>query len=1043
LLISRVSIERPVFATVISLLLIVFGIAALLQLEVREYPDIDPPVVSVFTVYPGASAATVERDVTETIEEVLSGIEGIRTINSTSRNESSQIDIEFLLDRELDAAAADVRDKISQVRNELPDEIDEPVISKTAGESDPIIWITLESDVRSRLELTDYADRNLVDPLSIVPGVARVIIGGARRYAMRIWLDWQQMAAHEVTVTDIVERLRAQNVELPAGRIESETREFTVRTTTRLERPEEFRDMILREEGATLVRLGDVARVAIGAEDYRTGVRINGNPAVGLGVVRQSNANTLAVATGIFDEVERLRPTLPPDIEMRESYNAATFIRGSIREVVKTLAITGALVIAVIYVFLRSFRSTLVPAVTIPVSLLGTFVVLYAFGYSINVLTLLALVLAIGLVVDDSIVVVENVHRHSEEGDKPLLAAARGTDQIGFAVIATTLVLIAVFVPLTFLSGNVGRLFTEFGIALAAAVGFSSLVALTLGAMLSSKFVGRGPGATRLHAWTEAGFERLRRGYVRVLGKAVAYPWAVVVIAVALSVPVYWLYQALPRELAPTEDRGLIVIPVETPEGSSYAYTLNQVKRIEEIIAPMIEDGPALRTISIVAPSQQGPAPVNEALVLVRLKDWGERAKSQQEIAGELMPKLLSLPGVQAFAVNPPSFGQEAFSQPVKFVIGAPDYDLAQSWAEQVLAEARGVPGLVQPRLNYKETQPQIEVTVDREKAGDLGLDMRRIGRTLQLMFGEQDVTEFVFASKTYDVILRGVESERTTPDDLKQTLVRSRDGDLVALRSVINLRKVGVPPELNRVDRLPSVTLTGSLAEGAALGDVLQRLEQIARDKLPPAARISYLGLSQEYQQSAAGTYVAFALALLIVFLVLAGQFESYVHPLTIMLVVPLAIAGGLVALTAMGETFNIYSQIGLILLIGLAAKNGILIVEFANQIRDRGAEIADAVMEAGKVRFRPVLMTSIATGFGGLPLALATGPGAEGRNTIGIVVIGGIAAATLLTLFVVPVLYLLLARFTRPAGTIRRRLRKLEEEKAAAETSDRQAAE
>lgn len=1031
MVLSRVAIERPVFASVIGLLLIVFGTAAIFRLQVREFPDIDPPVVSVFTTYPGASAAVVERDVTETIEEVLSGIEGIRTINSTSRNEASQIDIEFILNRDLDAAAADVRDKIGQVRAELSDDAEPPVISKTAGDTDPIMWLTLNSPERSRLELTDYADRNLVDPLSVVPGVARIVIGGARNYAMRIWLDWQEMAAHDVTVSDVIARLRAQNVELPAGRIESETREFTVRTTTRLSRPEGFRDLILRQEDGAQVILGDVARVEIGAEDYRTGVLIDGEPAVGLGVVRQSNANTLSVANGILEEVERLREPLPSDITLSESYNAAEFIEGSIREVLKTLAITAGLVVAVIFVFLRSLPTTLIPALTVPTSLLGTFIVLYLFGYSINTLTLLALVLAIGLVVDDSIVVIENVHRRNELGEPRLLAAARGADQIGFAVIATTLVLVSVFVPLTFLTGNVGRLFTEFGVALAGAVGFSSLIALTTGAMLSSKLVSaeRQPGA--VFRGVERGFGKLNDGYGKALAKAIAYPWIVILVAVLLSASVYWLYRELPQELAPTEDRGLIIIPVEAPEGSTYENTLDIVRRIESMLEPMRgQSGTVSRTISIIAPSQQGPAPVNEALVLVRLVPWDEREKSQAEIADDLMPKLLALPGAQAFAVNPPSFGQESFSQPVQFVIGGPDYRTVAGWARDFLAEARNIEGLVNPRLDYKETQPQIQVDVDRRAAADLGLEMRQIGQTLQVLLGERDITEFVLNEKTYDVILRAEAEDRVTPEDLEQIYVRSRSGAFIALRSVADLDIRGVPPALNRVDRLPSVTISGSLAEGAALGDVLQSMTSTANGTLPSNARISYLGLSQDYQQSATGTYVAFALALLIVFLVLAAQFESALHPLTILVSVPLSIAGGLAALALFDASINIFSQIGLILLIGLTAKNGILIVEFANQIRDRGTEIAEAVQEAGRVRLRPILMTSIATAFGGLPLALATGPGSEGRGTIGIVVIGGIIAATLLTLFVVPVVYLLLARFTRPAGTIRRRLRKLERE-------------
>jgi multidrug efflux pump len=1035
MILSRRAIERPVFATVLSLLLVVLGIGALQRLPVRAYPDVDPPTVSILTVYPGASAQVVERDVTEPIEESTSGIEGIKRIVSTSRDEVASIDIEFLLSRDLDAAAADVRDKVAQVRAELPDGAEEPIIAKTSGESEAIMWLTLRSEARDRLELTDYAERNLVDPLAVVPGVARVIIGGARRYAMRIWLDREAMAARAITPADVADALREENLELPAGRLEADARELTVRTLTRLRTPEDFAALVLRAAAGSQVTLGDVARVEIGAADYRSGVYVNGEPAVGLGIVRQSKANTLAVAHGVRAEVERLRPDLPAGVELEVSYDASVFIEGSIREVVKALVIAAVLVVVVLLAFLRSPRSALIPVVTIPVSLLAAFVLLYALDYSVNRLTLLALVLAIGLVVDDAIVVLENVYRRNELGEPRLLAAARGADQIGFAVVATSLVLISVFLPLTVLTGDVGRLFTEFAVALAAAVGFSSLVALTLGAALSSRLVeARGPDAGR----TRAGrvLDRLAgravEGYRRVLDTALPHPGWTLAFAVLLGLLAAAIYRSLPEEQTPTEDQSVIIVPVEAPEGASFAYTREHVRQIEELLAPFRgPDGPVDRVIAIVAPGQrEAPASPSRALLIVSLKPHGARATSQQALANRLMPQLRGLAGVQAFAVNPPSLGQRGSAQPVQMVIAGHTHEAANRWAEIVLAEARDLPSLVNARLDYERTKPQLQVHVDREKAAGLGVDARDLAEALQYMLGEQDVTEYIYRSKSYDVILRAEAGDRAVPDDLRHIQVRTRDGELVPLRGLVRLEIVGVPRQLRRIDRLPAVTLSASLTPGTALGEALGPLRAAAERELPQAARISWLERSESYFESRRAIFVTFALALLVAYLVLAAQFESFLQPLVILFAVPLAITGGLLGLLVAGQTINIFAQIGLIMLIGLMAKNGILIVEFANQLRDHGRDAAAAAREAALTRVRPVMMTSVATVFGALPLALATGPGAEGRIPIGVTVIGGMVLTTAMVLVVVPVLYTLLAPHTRASGAIARRLGELERE-------------
>ncbi len=1029
MILSRISIQRPVFATVISLLLVVLGLAALTQLAVREYPDIDPPVVSITTVYPGASAEVIDREITEIIEEQISGIEGIRLITSRSEDEISDVSIEFSLGRDLDAAAADVRDRLGVAVASLPDEAEPPVVAKVSGDAQPVVWISLTSERRSALELTEYAERYLTEPLSILPGVARVVVGGERRQAMRIWLDMDAMSARNVTVSDVVEALQAENVELPAGRVEGLSREFSVRSVTRLSEPEEFANLVLRVQDGYQLTLGDVARVAIGPESERSAVLLDGQTAVGLGVVRQSKTNTLRVTRAVREEVAALQQELPDDINMEVAYDEAVFIEGSLREVVITMLITGVLVVAVIFLFLRSLRTTLVPAVTIPISLIGAFVVMWALGHSINTLTLLALVLAIGLVVDDAIVMLENVYRRHEQGEPRLLAGARGADQVGFAIIATTLVLVSVFVPLAFIPGDTGELFTEFGIALAAAVSFSSLAALTLGAALSSRVVEVG-GHGRFYDWTERAYNRVAAGYERGLQRVVSHPLIAIAIALLVSVLAYGVFLLLPRELVPTEDRGVVIIPVEAPEGASFAYTRNVVDSIDALLRPLREDGPIDRSLAIIAPARQGPGPVNEAFMIVGLQPWGERDMPQQALVGRLLPDLLALPEARAFAINPPSLGQGGFGEPVQLAIGGPDYATAARWGNQLLEGVAALPGVLNPRIDYNESKPQLLVRLDRRRAADLGIDARRVGETLQVLFGGRDVTEFIEASRIYEVMVEAQRRDARTPDDLQNVFLRTREGVLVPLRSIMSLQEVGSPPELRRVNRSPSVTLTGSLAPGVALGDTIARVNQIAADTLPEGARLTWLGQAETYLEAQGNVAFIIVLALVIVFLVLAAQFESFIHPAVIMLSVPLAFTGGLFALYVGGQSFNIYGQVGLVLLIGLVTKNGILLVEFANQIRDAGEDVRAAALRAGKVRLRPVLMTSVATIIGATPLALASGPGAEGRTAIGIVVIGGMLLSTVLTLFLVPTLYALLARYTRPTRWWTQRLQEQEQQ-------------
>ncbi len=1031
MIVSDISVKRPVLATVLSLLILVLGIASLTQLPVREYPNIDPPVISVTTEYLGAAPEVMNNEVTEVIEGAISSVDGIRAITSESRDGRAETTIEFNLDRDIDAAANDVRDAINRVLANLPDEADPPVVTKTEADARPMMWITMTSEHMSSAELSDYADRQIVDRLAVLDGVSQIRIGGERRYAMRVWLDREAMAARDITVDDVETALRRNNLELPAGRVESITRELTVRTDSRLNTPDEFSNLVIKRVGNYPIRLGEIARVERGVENDKTVLRSNANNAVGLGIIRQSQANVISVSDAVRAEIGAIEESLPPGMELMIGYDESVFIRESIREVLITLGIAVTMVVLVIFVFLRSVRATFVPAVTIPVAVIGAFSVMGPLGFSVNVLTLLALVLAIGLVVDDAIVMLENIQRRIDEGEPPLLAAYRGARQVGFAIVATTLTLVAVFVPIAFMEGNVGRLFTEFGFVLAAAVIFSSIVALTLAPMLCSKWLRPTRSEGGLVGSTEAVFIGLTNGYRWALERAINLPLLVIGICAIAGGVAFMLAQALPEELSPTEDRGVIIIPSQAPQGSSAAYTDHHVRQIEDVLQPYVESGDVFRVLSVVGFRNR----YENGFTIVGLSHWRDRDVSQQEIAAEIFPQLLSIPGVRAFAVNPPGLGQSGFQQPIQFVIGGPDYATLKAWADRVMERAAENENLLNLTLDYEETRPQLRVEVDRLLASDLDISLDTVGRTLQTMLASRSVTTYLDRGREYDVMLQAEPGDRDTPSDLGNMFVRIGNGEMVPLSSVITLREVGAPPSLSRVDRLPSVTITGSVADGYDLGSALRYLEGVAAEELPAEARISYLGLSREFMDTSGAIYLTFALALVIVFLVLAAQFESFIHPGIIMLSVPLAITGALGALLFTGVSLNIYSQIGMILLIGLMAKNGILIVEFANQLRDQGRSVREAVIEGTVLRFRPILMTAVSTVFGAMPLVLATGAGAESRGAIGIVIIGGLSFATLLTLFLTPVLYDLFARFTRSSNAVAEDLRRLEREAESGE--------
>ncbi|WP_169542941.1 efflux RND transporter permease subunit [Sneathiella aquimaris] len=1028
MIISDLAIKRPVLAIVMSLVLILFGAFSYQSLSVREYPDVDKPNVSISTTYRGASAEIIESQITQVLEDAVAGIGGVARINSSSREESSSINVEFNLSRDIESATNDVRARVSRVISKLPDEADAPRISKTESDARPIMWLSMASTGLTSLELTDFAERTLVDPLSTVNGVASVRIGGARRYAMRIWVDTEALAAHSLTVQDVETAIKAQNVQLPSGRIESVEREFNIQTESDLRTPDEFNRVIIKNDDRGVIRLGDVARVVVGAENERTGLRVNGRDSIGLGIIRQSGANVLEVANNVKVVVDNLQTSLPQGVTLKVSYDQSIFISQSIREVFIALGIAMALVVLVIFFFLRSVRATLIPAVAIPVSIIATLIILAALNYSVNVLTLLALVLAIGLVVDDAIVVLENIHRRIEMGEPPLLAAARGSRQVAFAVVATTIVLVAVFLPISFLEGTTGRLFREFGLAVAAAVMFSSFVALTLTPMMCSRLLVSQNKEGLFYRSTEFVFDGLEALYRRGLQFALNTPAIVIAIAIGVSALSYEFYNQLPKEFAPTEDRGFFYIPVKAVEGASFDYTERNVRKIEALLNPLLENGEAESVFALVG-SFSRPGPVNTAFMFSRLVTWEKRGRSQQQIVSSIFPGLLSIPGVRAFAINPASLGQRSFGAPVDVIVGGPSYDEINVWVDRVIERAQENPKLLNVDKDYSENLPQIRLNIDRDRASDLGVSIQTIGRTLETLMGARTVSTYEEGGKQYDVIMRARQEDRSSKGDLDKVYVRSdQSGRLIPLSNFVGLTETAGSAELKRSDRLRAVRITASLADGYTLDEALTYLETLVREE-SDQARISFGGVSRSFKDSNKALLFTFITAFLVVFLVLAAQFESFIHPIIIMTSVPLAVTGAMGAMLMYGLSLNVYSQIGIIMLIGLTAKNAILIVEFANQLRDEGKALKEAIVEAAVIRLRPILMTTISTALGAVPLAMAVGAGAESREAIGVVIMGGVLFSTFLSLGVVPVFYLLLARFSKPSSYLAERLTQLEE--------------
>ena len=1036
MILSDVSVRRPVLAIVFSSLLTIIGLMAANRLAVREYPDISAPIVGINVTYRGASASVIESKITRVIEGQVAGIEGVDKLTSSSSDERSRVTIEFTQDRDVESAANDVRERVARVQAMLPTEADPAQINKFDSSQDTTININITSDTRSPLELTDYINRYLLDRFSVVDGVAQARIFGERRYAMRVWIDRAALAARGLTVQNIEEALRRENVELPAGRIESSEREFTLRTETGFRTEQDFRDLTVgRGADGYLVRLGEVAEVKRDAEDLRNLASSSGKSGIVIGIVANSTANVLDVSKGVKAEMESIKASLPDDIFMEVNVDFSMFVSASIGEVIHALIVAMILVLVVIYAFLGTVRATLIPAVAIPVSLVSACIVMAGFGYSINTLTLLGAVLAIGLVVDDAIVVLENIVRRIELGEAPLIASIDGSKEIGFAVVATTLVLIAVFLPISYMQGNLGRLFGEFGITIAAAVAFSAFVALTIVPMMSSKLFANGIVRSRVVDVVDGAFKWLAGHYGTAVRGTVAKPYYAVAVGLAAIVLAVVLYRILPSEYAPNEDRSMVQIMITTPEGSSIDYLARHLRQVEVLAQQEVKSGNAERYLVRGGSAGSGGGDSNTGRIMMPLVDWDDRKESAQQIVERLRRETQNIAGARVNAIAPGGMGQRGpAGAPVRVVLGGPSYEVLQGWRDKVLARASENQQLINLDSDYYERKPQINVAVDRNRAADLGVSLTVVGRTLETMMGSRVVTTYQDAGEEYNVILQARVTDRATPSDLDNIYVRSdKSGQLIPLSNLVKISESAGPADLRRFDRLRAITITAGIGPNYTLGEALDYMDKIIDEELPAEKQIRYDGESREYRQSQSAVFITFGLALLIVFLVLAAQFESFRHPAIIIMTVPLAVTGALIGLWITGSTINVFSQIGCVMLIGLAAKNGILIVEFANQLRDRGEEFVEAVIKSSITRLRPVLMTSLCTVFGAMPLLLASGAGAESRRSIGAVVVYGVTFSMLLTLLVVPAIYVLLAKNSHSPEYVAQLIEKLRGKKAA----------
>ena len=1029
---SDISVKRPVFATVLSMLLVAIGAMSFRDLTVRENPDTVAPTVQVQVGYPGANAEVIETRITQLLEAELSGIEGVKNIRSQSRDGQASLTLEFYLNRNLDEAANDVRDRVSRVSRRLPEDANQVSVQKADADTQPVMWLTLASDSMNLMDLTDYMERYLLDRFATIPGVSQINIFGSGGPSMRVWIDRQALTARNLTVTDIETALTRENVELPAGRIESRDLDFQVRIARNYQTADNFRNLVIAQgEDGHLIRLAEVAKVEIASRETNRIFRTNGALTTGFGIIKASTANTVEVLDDVKAEVDQVNAELPKGMRLITSGDESLYIRAAIDEIYWTIGITTVLVGFVIFVFLGSLRATLIPLVTIPVCLIATFSVLSLFGYSINLVTLLALALSIGLVVDDAIVVLENAHRRIEDGEAPLLAAFNGTRQVAFAVIATTVVLVSVFAPVAFLRDSIGRVFAELAVTIAAAVIFSAVLALSLSPMMCSKLLRSSTKESKLTHTLDRAFVWLSNRYQSALRATLHAPWISVALCAAIAFGAYVLVQNIPQEYAPVEDRGQFNGQIQAPEGTSYDRLLVSAMKVEAALQKYFDDDQIQRGIvSVPGWGNNGSGIVN-----VTLKPWGERKIGTQDMLNDLNKQWEEIPDVRVNAFmgggNRGGGGGGGGGSPVQLVLGGPNYEELARWRDLIIARASENPGLVRLDSDLRETQPQVLVRVDTDRAASLGVTARSIGSTLQTLMSERQVTTYVVDGEEYDVVLQAKPEQRATYSDLSNIFVRAdRTGELVPLSNLTKLEDMAGPSSLQRHNRMRAVTISANLVPGYTLGEALSYLENIIRTELPSTAQIDYRGESLEYKEASGALYFTFGIALFVVFLVLAAQFESFVHPLVIMVTVPLAVAGGLLGIWLSGKTLNIYSQIGLIMLVGIAAKNGVLIVEFINQLRDQGLEFKDAIVEASRVRLRPDVMTAFAAVMGSVPLILAEGPGSASRAALGVVIFSGVTFATFFTLFIVPAVYNLMARGTGSPNAVAHRLEELRTE-------------
>lgn len=987
-----------------SLVIILFGLIGFSYLGVREFPSIDPPVISVSTTYVGANADIIESQITEPLEEAINGIQGIKMITSTSREGRSNISVEFELGIDLEAAANDVRNKVSGALNRLPPDVNPPVVEKADADSSPIMFLTVMSDKRDPLELSRITENIFKERLQTIPGISSVQIWGQKRYSMRLWMDPIKLASLKLAPSDVLQAVNRENVELPSGRVEGQATELTVRTMGRLTTVEDFDNLIIKESGDQVVRLRDVGYAQLYPENERTILRRDGVPGVALAVVAQPGANNIDIAQRLYQKLDQIKRDLPADITYQMSYDSTKYILASIAEVQETILIAFILVLSIIFIFLRDWRTTLIPVVTIPISLIGAFFVMYLLGFTINVLTLLGIVLAIGLVVDDAIVVLENIYTKVEEGEDPVTAAKRGSTEIYFAVISTTVAVVAVFLPVIFLQGLTGKLFREFGLVVASAVVISSFVSLTLTPMMSSKLLKKREKQTWLYVATEPFFNWLTTGYSSALKSFMKLRWlAFVIIAIAGGL-IYYFGSILPSELAPMEDRSEFRLQAQAPEGATFEYMDSYVRELTAFVQQEVPEHQGL--VSVTAPGFGGSG-VNSGFVRVILKDPVERTRSQQAIVDEVTKKVRKYSGVRTFVTQAQTIGDRRGGFPVQFVIQAAELEKLKAVLPEFMAKASASPKFAFVDLDLKFNKPEINININREKARNLGVNIIDIAQTLQLGLSGSRFGYFIMDGKQYQIIGQVERANRDEPLDLKTLYVKNRRGELVQLDNLVTMQESSNPPQLYRFNRYSSAKVSAQLANGVALGEGIKEMERIAAEVLDETYTTSLDGASRQFVESSSTIYQAFFIALAIIYLVLAGQFESFKDPFIIMFTVPLALAGALLSLWYFNQTLNIFSQIGIIMLIGLVTKNGILIVEFANQRKEQGMNRLDAVIDAAESRFRPIIMTSLSTILGILPIALALGAGSESRVSMGLAVIGGMVFATVLTLFIIPAIY------------------------------------